>query len=342
MKTKFYWLALLASAALIAPAQGGGGHFGGGGGGGRSGGGGGGGHFGGGGGHFGGGAARFSGGGGHFGGGPSFRSANFGGGGRFAAPGPRFSAMGGRSSFRQHSISGGAPIGTRRFASGDFNGGNRATRFADRANRPGRIANSTGIQNQAGTRFGNNRHDRLGQTGNRAGERNGAVGNRDGQVRSGNNLPADWRNHIAGQRSADWHRDWDRNRDHFWNGHRCRFVDGSWFIFDFGFPWYPYGYPYDYYADDYYPYQYDGGVYEGDYYGQRAYDSSGEYAGSTVSAAQAQLSSQGYYQGKIDGVYGAATRRAVVRYQSDHGLRVTGSLNTDTLQALGLPQVANN
>ena len=330
MKTKFYWLALLASAALVAPAQagghhgGGGGFAGGGGGGGRSGGGG----------HFGGGA-RFSGGGGggHF------------GGGRFGAPGPRFSAMGGSSSFRQHSMNGGAAMGTRRFASGDFNGGSRVTRFADRANRPGRIANSTGIQNQAGTRFGNNRHDRLGQTGNRVGERNGAFRNRDGQVRNGNNLPANWRNHVAGQRSANWQRNWDRNRDHFWHGHRCRFVDGSWFIFDFGFPWYPYGYPYDYYADDYYPYQYDGGVYEGDqgdYYGQGAYDSSDEYAGSTVSAAQAQLSSQGYYQGKIDGVYGAATRRAVMRYQSDHGLRVTGSLTTDTLEALGLPRVATN
>ena len=330
MKTKFYWLALLASAALVAPAQagghhgGGGGFAGGGGGGGRSGGGG----------HFGGGA-RFSGGGGggHF------------GGGRFGAPGPRFSAMGGSSSFRQHSMNGGAAMGTRRFASGDFNGGSRVTRFADRANRPGRIANSTGIQNQAGTRFGNNRHDRLGQTGNRVGERNGAFRNRDGQVRNGNNLPANWRNHVAGQRSANWQRNWDRNRDHFWHGHRCRFVDGSWFIFDFGFPWYPYGYPYDYYADDYYPYQYDGGVYEGDqgdYYGQGAYDSSDEYAGSTVSAAQAQLSSQGYYQGKIDGVYGAATRRAVMRYQSDHGLRATGSLTTDTLDALGLPRVATN
>jgi hypothetical protein len=311
MKTKLYWLALLASAALIAPAQAGGYHGGGGGGGGRSGGGG----------HFGGGA-RFSG-----GGGPSFRSANFGG-GRFGAPGPRLSAM-----------------GTRRFVSGDFNGGSRVTRFADRANRPGRIANSTGIQNQAGTRLGNNRHDRLDQTGNRVGERNGAFRNRDGQVRNGNNLPANWRNHVVGQRSANWQRNWDRNRDHFWHGHRCRFVDGSWFIFDFGFPWYPYGYPYDYYADDYYPYQYDGGVYEGDqgdYYGQGAYDSSDEYAGSTVSAAQAQLSSQGYYQGKIDGVYGAATRRAVMRYQSDHGLRVTGSLTTDTLEALGLPRVATN
>jgi hypothetical protein len=335
MKTKFYWFALLASAALIAPAQAGGYHGGGGGGGG---------HFGGGGGHFGGGGARFSGGGGRFGGGPAFHS-NFGGGGRFAGPGPRFSAMGGRSSFGQHSISGGAPIGTRRSTSGGFNGGSGMTRFADRGNHPGRIASSTGIQNQAGTRLGNNRNDRLGQAGNRVGDRSGAVRNRAGQVRNGNNLPANWRNHVVAQHSGNWQRGWDRNRDHFWNGHRCRFVDGSWFIFDFGFPWYPYGYPYDYYADDYYPNQYDGGVYdgyEGDYYGQGASDSSDEYAGATVSAAQAQLSSQGYYQGKIDGVYGAATRRAVMRYQSDHGLRATGSLTTDTLDALGLPRVANN
>ena len=323
MKTKFYWFALLASAALIAPAQGGGGHFGGGGGGGRSGGGGGG--------HFGGGGARFS------GGGPSFHSANFGGGGRFAAPGPRFSAMGGRSSFRQYSISGGAPIGTRRFTSGDFNRGNRVTRFADRANRPGRIANSTGIQNQAGTRFGNNRHDRLGQTGNRVGEGNGAVRNRDGQVRNGNNLPANWRNHIAGQRSADWHRDWNRHRDHFWHGHRCRFVNGEWFIFDAGF--FPYEYPYDEYAYDYYPYGSSAGVYDGDadYYNPGAYDSSDQSTDSTVAAAQEQLARQGYYRGELDGIFGPETRRAIMRYQSDHGLRATGRLNTDMLQALGLP-----
>ena len=303
MKIKFYWFALLASAALIAQAQAGG-HYGGGG--------------------------FAGGGGGHISshaGGPSFHSAphaNFGG-GRFAAPGPRFSTMRGFSSsngLRQHYSNGGVAFGRRQFTAGDFNRASRMMRFADRGNRPGRIANPagarTGIQNQAGG---------------------------SGLTRFGNNLPANWRNHIAGQRSADWHRDWNRNRDHFWHGHRCRFVDGSWFIFDFGFPWYPYGYPYDYYADDYYPYQYDSGFYEGDdgdYYGQGAYESSDEYADSTVSAAQAQLSSQGYYRGKIDGIYGTETRRAVMRYQSDQGLRVTGSLNTDTLQALGLPRVASN
>jgi Putative peptidoglycan binding domain len=338
MKTKFYWFALLASAALIAQAQASGYHTSG---------------------------VSIAGGGGHisspaYAAAPSFHPmspANLSGGGRFVAPGQRFSAIGGRLSsnaFRQHYINSGAAIGTRQFTPGHFNRGNYVTRFANRGNRPGRIANPagerTGIQNQAGgdglTRFGNNRHDRLGQPGNRVGKHNGAGRSHGSQVRNGNNLPPNWQNHVAGQRSASWHRDWDRNRDHFWNGHRCRFVDGSWFIFDLGFfPWYPYGYPYDYYAYDYYPYQYDSGVYEGDdgdYYGQGAYESPDEYADSTVSAAQAQLSRQGYYRGKIDGVYGAATRRAVIRYQGDHGLRVTGSLNTDTLQALRLPRVANN
>jgi Putative peptidoglycan binding domain len=303
MKTKSYWFALLASAALIAQAQAGGHHGGGG----------------------------FAGsGGGHISshaGGPSFHSAahaNFGGGARFAAPGPRFSAMGGRFSsntFRQHYINGGAAIGARQFTPGYFDRGSYVTRFESRGNRFGQIAYSTG-------------------------ERTGAIRNYGGQARNGNNLPANWRNHIAGQRSADWHRDWDRHRDHFWRGHRCRFVNGEWFIFDFGFPWDSYGYPYDYYADDYYPSQYDPGVYEGDdgdYYGQDAYESQDQSIGPTIAAAaQEQLERRRYYRGEIDGIVGPETRRAIMRYQSDRGLRVTGSLTTDTLHALGLPRVANN
>src|SRR5205085_12282408 len=109
------------------------------------------------------------------------------------------------------------------------------------------------------------------------------------------------RDHVFARRSASWHREWDRRSDHWWHGHRCRFVDGEWFIFDTGFPWYPYGYPYDYYAYDGYPYEYDAGVYEGggaDYYGQGAYDSSEQYADSTVVTAQEQLARQGYYRGE--------------------------------------------
>jgi hypothetical protein len=151
------------------------------------------------------------------------------------------------------------------------------------------------------------------------------------------------RDHVFARHTANWHRDWDRGRDHWWHGHRCRFVNGEWFIFDLGFDsWYPYGYPYDYYPYDYY--QDDPGVYEGDedYDSQGAYGSSGQNADSTIVAVQQQLARQGYYRGEIDGTFGLETRRAIMRYQSNHGLRVTGYLPDDTLRALGLPRVASN
>ncbi len=85
-------------------------------------------------------------------------------------------------------------------------------------------------------------------------------------------------------------------------------------------------YPYD----DYYAYD------DQDYYG---YDASTDpYSVSTVSAVQSDLAKQGYYRGVIDGIYGPQTRVAITRYQSNHGLQVTGSLTTATLQSLGLPQ----
>jgi hypothetical protein len=155
------------------------------------------------------------------------------------------------------------------------------------------------------------------------------------------------REHVFARRTADWHRDWDRRGDHWWHGHRCHFVNGFWFIYDTGFYpydyWNPYGY--GYYGSAYYPYNYAPGVYEdgnADYYGQGAYGSSEEYADSTVTAIQEQLAQQGYYRGEIDGIFGAETRRAIVRYQSDQGLRATGNLNEDTLQALGLRRVASD
>lgn len=232
------------------------------------------------------------------------------------APSQRFSSIGMPSTptaFRQHYVnsSGGASIGQRQFRPGAFNRDNRLARFQARENRLRTIENHSG-------------------------ERTGATGNSRG-------LSAG-RNHVLARRSADWHRDWDRRGDHWWHGHRCRFVNGSWFIFDLGFvPWY--GYPYDYYASDYYyPYGYDPGVYEGtnaDYYSQGSYDSSDQSTGSTVAAAQEQLARQGYYRGEIDGVFGPETRRAIARYQRGHGLRITGDLTTDTLRSLSLERVAS-
>ena len=294
MKTKFYWVALLASAAMIAQANAGG-HYGGGGGAGfamaahpapaRA-------------------AA------------PAFNSAprgNFGG-GRHTAPGTRFSSYQAPTAFRQP-----------RFVAAD------RTLARSRQFRTG-----TATRRIDGTRTVTGRETRFTRNGNDS---------RNRFQDRGLNVA---REHVFARRSADWHRDWDRRSDHWWHGHRCHFVNGFWFIYDTGFYpydyWYPYGYGYGYYGSAYYPYDYAPGVYEGgaDYYGQGAYRSSEEYADSTVTAVQEQLARQGYYRGEIDGVFGPETRRAVTRYQSDHGLRVTGSLNTDTLHALGFPRVANN
>ena len=167
------------------------------------------------------------------------------------------------------------------------------------------------------------------------------------QVRNGNNLPTNWRNHVAAQHSANWQRNWDRSRDHVWHGHHCRFVNGSWFIFDFGFdPWWPYWYPYDYYGYGYYgdPYAYDSSYYDEGAYGGAYSDQNGyadQSTNSIVAAAQERLAREGYYRGEIDGVVGPETRRAVARYQSNHGLRVNGNLTPDTLGAMGLRQVAS-
>src|SRR6266478_7159616 len=136
MKTKFYWVALLASAAMIAQAKAGGYHGGGGGGG----------HF------AGAGPAPMRG-----GPGSSYHSMpmrSFGG-GRMIYSGQRFSSVGIRSAssnaFRQHYINGRGAISTRQFTHGDFSRSSRIMRFADRGNRPDRIANPAGER----TRFGN-------------------------------------------------------------------------------------------------------------------------------------------------------------------------------------------
>jgi len=292
MKTKFYWVALLASAAMIAQAKAGGHHGGGGGGGFAT-------------------AAHPA---PAHAAAPALQSASRGnfGAGRYIAPGARFSSYHSPMAFRQpHLVA----------ADSTFARGRQFT---------------TGMANRrfGGSRTANSRETRLTRNGNDS---------RDRFQNRGLNVG---REHVFARRSADWHRDWDQRSDHWWHGHRCHFVNGFWFIYDTGFYPYDYWYPYSYayYGSAYYPYDYDPGVYEGggDYYGQGVYGSSDQSADSTVATVQEQLAQQGYYRGEIDGIFGAATRRAVLRYQSDHGLRVTGNLNADTLQALGLRRVASN
>ena len=110
-------------------------------------------------------------------------------------------------------------------------------------------------------------------------------------LRNGNNhLRGDWQKHVFAQHPGNWHGDWDRHSNHWWNGHRCCFINGSWVIFSIGFdPWwsywgspndyyYDYGFPNDGYGSSTYGYDYpyssnnDPGYNTGDYQGQMYYD----------------------------------------------------------------------
>jgi His-Xaa-Ser repeat protein HxsA len=122
------------------------------------------------------------------------------------------------------------------------------------------------------------------------------------------------------------------------------FIDGFWWGLDSGFyPWdYLYGnYPYDYSSN--YPYDYSANPYDYYNYYPYSYDDQPAYAGSdqsaanaTVSAVQSQLEKLGYYSGTIDGVLGDQTEAAIARYQEDSDLSVTGTVDTATLQSLGI------
>jgi peptidoglycan hydrolase-like protein with peptidoglycan-binding domain len=63
---------------------------------------------------------------------------------------------------------------------------------------------------------------------------------------------------------------------------------------------------------------------------------SGVSADDTMRAAQRKLSTMGFYEGTIDGQYGSQTAAAIRRYQLAQGLKVTGQLNTQTLESLGM------
>ena len=115
--------------------------------------------------------------------------------------------------------------------------------------------------------------------------------------------------HFTVDRSS--HHGWDRRRDHFSGHRRYHWSGSSWVIYGLG---YPYGYGYAGY--DAYP-----------EYVQRA---------SIEQQVQARLANEGYYRGSIDGAVGPVTRRAIARYQRDHGLAANGRINGSLLDALDL------
>lgn len=59
-----------------------------------------------------------------------------------------------------------------------------------------------------------------------------------------------------------------------------------------------------------------------------------------ITDLQQRLKNWGYYSGNINGSYGEDTAAAVSRYQDDHGLKVSGTADVETMEAMGLTKIA--
>ena len=117
-----------------------------------------------------------------------------------------------------------------------------------------------------------------------------------------------------------WHESHDRN---WWHNH-CEtivFVNTGYYFLD-GSYWYPaYGYdPFQTYYD------YDGPIYT---YGNLLPDE-------VIANVQTALQGAGYCSGAITGSLSVDTRAAIANFQRDYGLAMTGAIDEDTIQALGL------
>ncbi|MCA1659154.1 MAG: peptidoglycan-binding protein, partial [Verrucomicrobiaceae bacterium] len=138
----------------------------------------------------------------------------------------------------------------------------------------------------------------------------------DWQNRSGNN--SEWNR----QRWSGRH-NWDRRHRNraWWRSNYTRFAlfGGGYYYWNGGY-WYP-AYGYDPYFNNY---SYDGPLY--------AYNN--QDPGQVIADVQAALNRRGYYAGSVDGTYGPQTRRALLGFQRDNGLPVTGQIDAETLGTL--------
>ena len=293
-----------------------------------------------------GGGGGFSGGSGFGGGG---RSGGFAGGGPRAAPAFHGGSFPAAPAFRGAYYNGRSVGGVSR-APRFYYGGNRMNAVRPRGFTP-TVARSTS-PNPGRVTTVNRQPNRVGSLATAANRQPNRAGSMAGRNRVSNPRMSaarnrDFvRNHAFQRHNANnWHRDWDRHHAHFDHNRVFVFVDGFWwglYPWDY-YPYYGYGdYPYDY-SD--YPSDYD---YSGNPYGyynyspysddeQSGYAGSGESAaGATVSAVQSALAKLGYYNGAIDGTLGDQTEAAIARYQQDQDLSVSGTLDTATLQSLGI------
>jgi hypothetical protein len=118
----------------------------------------------------------------------------------------------------------------------------------------------------------------------------------------------------------------NHDHDHDWWHHHCGaiiLVDWGWWGWYDGW-WYPaWGY------DPYYSYyEYNGPIY--------GYD--GLLPDEVVANVQSELQRLGYYSYSVDGILGPLTQEALMRYQRDHRLPITGVVDPATNGSLGLIQ----
>lgn len=61
-------------------------------------------------------------------------------------------------------------------------------------------------------------------------------------------------------------------------------------------------------------------------------------SGNEVSQIQSRLKQWGYYSGAIDGIFGTATRDAVIKFQKSNGLTPDGVVGSKTLASIGIEE----
>ena len=64
--------------------------------------------------------------------------------------------------------------------------------------------------------------------------------------------------------------------------------------------------------------------------------------GATVRTIQKKLKNWGYYNGEVDGIFGAKTKEAVKYFQRKNGLKVDGIVGNQTLAALGMSTTSSS
>lgn len=66
------------------------------------------------------------------------------------------------------------------------------------------------------------------------------------------------------------------------------------------------------------------------------------YNRATVKKVQQKLNQKGYSCGTADGIAGSKTKTAIKKYQKDHGLTITGTINSTLLKSLNIKPVSGS